>query len=145
MSATKNPGPVPAIHAAMLAVMEEVGAIGKTSKNQQQGFMFRGIDAVYNALHPAFVKHGVFVATEVLDRHETEIRSKAGAQGWRVDAKHAVVFRDDTGFRLLNVSSKAPTLLNNRPVEDERLKDGDVVDIAGNKFQFMSGGGPVAR
>ena len=67
------------------------------------------------------------------------------AQGWRVDAKHAVIFRDDTGFRLLNVSSKAPTLLNNRPIEDERLKDGDVVDIAGNKFQFMSGGGIIAR
>ena len=32
------------------AVMEDVGAIGKDKKNQQQGFMYRGIDDVMNAL-----------------------------------------------------------------------------------------------
>ena len=30
--------------------MGKIGAIGKNSKNAQQGFMYRGIDAVYNAL-----------------------------------------------------------------------------------------------
>jgi pSer/pThr/pTyr-binding forkhead associated (FHA) protein len=60
------------------------------------------------------------------------------AAGWRVAPKHAVIFRDETGFRLLHVSGKGPTLLNNRSIEEERLKDGDVIDIAGNKFQFMS-------
>ena len=30
--------------------MQKVGAIGKDSVNKQQGFKYRGIDAVYNAL-----------------------------------------------------------------------------------------------
>ena len=37
------------IYTAINGIMEEIGAIGKTSKNQQQGFMYRGIDAVMNA------------------------------------------------------------------------------------------------
>lgn len=58
--------------------------------------------------------------------------------GWRVSPKHAIILRDESGFRILNVSSKGPTLVNNRPIEDQRLKDGDVIQIAKSKFQFMS-------
>lgn len=60
------------------------------------------------------------------------------ASGWSVSNKHAVVFRDESGFRILNVSHKGPTLVNNRPVEDQRLKDGDVIQIAKHRYQFMS-------
>lgn len=55
MTATKTP----AIHAAMIAIMRDITAIGKDSKNQSQGFKFRGIDAVYNELHNLLAKHGV--------------------------------------------------------------------------------------
>ena len=41
------------IYQTIDAVMSEIGAVGKTSKNTQQGFMFRGIDAVMNAINPA--------------------------------------------------------------------------------------------
>ena len=53
-------------------VMDDIGAIGKSTKNQQQGFMYRGIDAVMNALNPALVKHKVFVVPEVLEQTREE-------------------------------------------------------------------------
>jgi hypothetical protein len=49
----------PKIHAAMIAIMRDITAIGKDSKNQAQGFKFRGIDACYNELHNLLAKHGV--------------------------------------------------------------------------------------
>lgn len=53
-------------------VMDEIGAIGKNTKNAQQGFMYRGIDAVMNALNPALVKYKVFVVPEVLEQTREE-------------------------------------------------------------------------
>lgn len=54
------------------AVMADIGAIGKTSKNQTQGFMFRGIDAVMNAINPALIKYKLFVVPEILDQDREE-------------------------------------------------------------------------
>lgn len=48
------------------AVMADVGAVRKTEKNSAQGFNFRGIDAVTNAVFPAMVKHGVVVVPTVV-------------------------------------------------------------------------------
>jgi hypothetical protein len=53
------------IHERLLAVMNDVQAVGKNDRNNQQGFNFRGIDAVINAVGPAFRKHGVFVVPSV--------------------------------------------------------------------------------
>ena len=67
------------IYESINAVMNEIGAVGKTSKNQQQGFMFRGIDAVMNALNPAMKKYGLFVVPEILDQtREERTTSKGG-------------------------------------------------------------------
>lgn len=60
------------------AVMAEVGAIGKDSKNQQQGFMYRGVDAVMNALNPAFIKHKLFVTPEVISQKREERVTEKG-------------------------------------------------------------------
>lgn len=59
-------------------VMDEIGAIGKNTKNQQQGFMYRGIDAVMNALNPALVKYKVFVVPEVLNHTREERQTAKG-------------------------------------------------------------------
>jgi hypothetical protein len=69
MSTTNQPE---AIYAAMCAVMADVGAVRKSEKNAQQGFNFRGIDNVTNAVYPAFVKHGVFCTPHVVSC-ETEV------------------------------------------------------------------------
>lgn len=52
---------------AMNAIMKEVGAIAKKDKNTAQGFNFRGIDSVVNAVSPALQKHGVIVVPSVED------------------------------------------------------------------------------
>ena len=60
------------------AVMEDVGVIGKDKKNQQQGFMYRGIDDVMNALNPAFIKHHLFIVPEVLEQRREERQTTRG-------------------------------------------------------------------
>lgn len=60
------------IDRAMIAVMNEIGAVGKTERNQQQGFAYRGIAQIYDAAHYAMAKHGVYMLPEVLEctQHE---------------------------------------------------------------------------
>lgn len=66
------------IYEAISATMNDVGAIGKNTKNTQQGFMFRGIDAVMNALQPALIKNHIFVVPEVLEQTREERQSSKG-------------------------------------------------------------------
>lgn len=66
------------IYQSIISVMEDVGAIGKEKKNQTQGFMYRGIDDVMNALNPAFIKHKVFAVTQVLDQQREERTTAKG-------------------------------------------------------------------
>lgn len=75
------------IQEAIIAVMKEVGAVGKNEKNAAQGFAFRGIDTVINAVSPALQKHGVIVLPQLLDHsYETvEIGAKRTPMG------HAIV------------------------------------------------------
>ena len=68
------------IYEAISGVMADIGAVGKDSKNTQQNFMYRGIDAVMNALQPAMVRHKVFVIPEVLDRTVSELITAKGAK-----------------------------------------------------------------
>lgn len=58
--------------------MRDVEAIGKNKKNQQQGFSYRGIDDVYNALNPILSKHGVFTAPEVVGIQRESVTNKNG-------------------------------------------------------------------
>lgn len=66
------------IYESIAAVMGEIGAVGKKSKNQQQGFMFRGIDAVMNAINPALVKNKVFIVPEIMEQTREERTSSKG-------------------------------------------------------------------
>ena len=59
-------------------VMGEIGAVGKDSKNEQQKFMYRGIDAVMNALNPALVKYKVFVVPNVIEQTREERQGRQG-------------------------------------------------------------------
>lgn len=66
------------IFETITAVMADIGAVGKNSKNQQQGFMFRGIDAVMNALAPALAKNKCFVVPEILEQTREERQTIKG-------------------------------------------------------------------
>jgi len=67
------------IHEAIAYVMKEVEAIGKNSQNKQQGFKFRGIDAVYNSMHDLMSKAEIVMLPEVIERHRDERQSKTGS------------------------------------------------------------------
>lgn len=66
------------IYTAIPAIMDEIGHIGKDKKNQQQGFMFRGIDQVMNTMKPLMAKHGVFAVPEVVETQRSERTTKSG-------------------------------------------------------------------
>lgn len=56
------------VYDRLLRIIEELPAIGKTQRNEQQHFMFRGHDDVMNALNPLLAKWGVFIVPSVLER-----------------------------------------------------------------------------
>jgi hypothetical protein len=58
-------GTKPTVFEALAAVMSDVQAVRKTDRNEAQRFVFRGIDAVVNAVGPALRKHGVTVSPRV--------------------------------------------------------------------------------
>lgn len=66
------------IYETITKVMGEIGAVGKNSKNTTQGFMFRGIDAVMNAINPALVKYKLFIVPEILEQSREERQSTKG-------------------------------------------------------------------
>ena len=66
------------IHELIGQAMRSVGAIGKNSKNQKQGFMYRGIDAVYNALNPVMSELGLFICPEIIGMNREERTSNNG-------------------------------------------------------------------
>ena len=67
------------IYEAISRCMEEIGAVGKDAVNTQQGFKYRGIDAVMNAINPALVKNHVFIVPEVLEQQRQERTTNKGA------------------------------------------------------------------
>lgn len=68
------------IYSALSEINRKVGALTKSRKNQQQGFMFRGIDDVMNELHSHFAEHGVLVIPEIENYDVTErVTAKGGA------------------------------------------------------------------
>lgn len=71
---------VPKIYAAINRVMADLAKVGiaKDRDNKAQGFKFRGIDDVYNALAPLIAQHGISILPRVTRRELTERQSKSG-------------------------------------------------------------------
>jgi hypothetical protein len=85
-------GPDATIHQRMLAILSELPPIGKTEKNEQQNFLFRGHDAVLNALNPLLAKHGVFVVPAVLDRVTEQRTTSRGSVMYEVNLRIQFTF-----------------------------------------------------
>lgn len=67
------------IYQSITKIMEEVPSIGKNQRNKTQGFMYRGIDDVMNALQPLLAKNKVFIVPEILEQtREERVTSKGG-------------------------------------------------------------------
>lgn len=71
---------VPHVYTAIAQVMGEVAKVGisKDNKNVQQGYKFRGIDDVYNALAPHLAAAGLLILPRVLSRAVTERETAKG-------------------------------------------------------------------
>jgi hypothetical protein len=68
------------VYKAISAVAKEMAekGISKDRKNVQQGFQFRGIDQVYNALAPVLAKHGLVILPRITERTVTERTTQKG-------------------------------------------------------------------
>lgn len=74
--------PAPAvdlIHGKIAAIQADIGAIAKEGRNDAQKYNFRGIDQVYDRLHPMLVRHGVFVTSHVVS-HDRQILDRFDRQ-----------------------------------------------------------------
>ena len=63
--------------AAVSAELAQTG-IGKTRRNNQQGYSFRGIDEVLNALAPLLARHQLVILPRILSRECIERETKSG-------------------------------------------------------------------
>lgn len=71
---------VPHVYKSIASVMAKlaVDGIGKDRKNEQQGYKFRGIDDVYNALAPILSEHGLCILPQVKSREVIERQTRSG-------------------------------------------------------------------
>lgn len=68
------------VYARIAAVSAEIAQTGiaKNKSNAQQGYKFRGIDDVYNALAPVLAKHALVIIPRILSRDCTERQTQKG-------------------------------------------------------------------
>lgn len=70
----------PQVYAAIAAVQNDLAhdGIAKDRKNTQQGYAFRGIDDVFNALSPLLARHQLCILPRMLSRTVSERLTKSG-------------------------------------------------------------------
>lgn len=95
----------PMIYGAIANIMKETKAIAKGEKNEQQNFMFRGIDTIMNALHELFANNGVFILPEVVDYNVTEKVTNKGTILYytRAKVKYHFIAEDSSEVCTVNV------------------------------------------
>lgn len=80
------------IYQQLAKILTDVPAIPKEQQNKQQGYAFRGIDDMYNALHGLFAKHQVVILPEVIDKEY--VQQLAGRnQSLATDARLTMRYR----------------------------------------------------
>lgn len=89
--------PCSTIHAALCACLADVEAVGKHRKNKEQGYAYRGIDDLYNSLHPLFAKHRLFVTCDTLSLERGERTTKSGSTLHVVHGRYRVTFHAEDG------------------------------------------------
>ena len=97
------------IYEAISRCMEEIGAVGKDAVNKQQGFKYRGIDAVMNAINPALVKNHIFIVPEVLEQQRQERTTNKGAVLIYSMQRTARLLKQSQLARAWTVETKQPT------------------------------------
>lgn len=89
------------VYSAWTAALEQVRAVPKGDVNQGEGFKYRSIDAVMNAVHGALAAHGLAIIPEAAAQHRTDVQSRRGAAG-----AHLVM---EVTFRVIHASGESFT------------------------------------
>lgn len=92
------------IFSALTSIIGEVNAIGKNNKNQQQGFMFRGIDDVMNELHTLFGKYKVMIVPEVVEYDVKEKQTKTGSVMYQTRTRVRFHFTSEDGSEVVTTN-----------------------------------------
>lgn len=95
---------VPSIVQALAGVADSVREVRKSGHNASQNFNFRGIDAVVNAVGPAFRAHGVVCLPQVEEVDVQPMPLSGGKQATRVVVKVRYRFHGPAGDHLDAVS-----------------------------------------
>lgn len=102
---------VPHVYTAISAVMANLAknGISKDRRNDSQGYAFRGIDDVYNALAPALSDNGLCILPQVKGRSVTEKVNSRGNTLFYVcvDVDFAFVSVKDGSTHIVSVSGEA--------------------------------------
>lgn len=89
------------IYPQIAKVMAGIPSIGKDRKagsgSGEFGYQFRGIDDVYNALHPLLAEHKIFPMPEVLEVERTEVTNNKGKKMLRTTVKVKYTFYAEDG------------------------------------------------
>ena len=101
----------PHVYQAIAEVMQSLASIGiaKNHKNAQQGFKFRGIDDIYNAMAPRLSEAGLCVLPRVLERTVTERATRNGGVLFYVvaDVEYDFVSAKDGSKHTIRVCGEA--------------------------------------
>lgn len=88
-----------AIHEAIINAMRDIAKTGiaKASKNRDQNYNFRGIEAAMNEMSPILIKNGISITASYSDLQVTERESKSGGKLRFVTVKGAFKFETSNG------------------------------------------------
>jgi hypothetical protein len=99
------------VYQAIAAVQGEMArdGIGKDRRNSQQGYNFRGIDDVFNALSPLLSKHGLCILPRCIERSQIERQTKSGGALFytTVDVEFDFVAAEDGSKHTIRVPGEA--------------------------------------
>ena len=99
------------VYQAINAVMRDLSAdgISKSRKNTSQGYSFRGIDDVYNALSSTMSSHGLVMLPRVLSRKcEERASAKGGALFYvTVDVEFDLICAEDGSKHTIRTAGEA--------------------------------------
>lgn len=79
------------INEALVAIMEDVGAVDKGGNNKVQGWKFRGIEQVINGVSPALRRHGVVIVPVASEVEYVERTNQKGNSV--IDSRVRVTYR----------------------------------------------------
>lgn len=99
------------VYAKIAAVQAELAKTGisKSRRNQQQGYQFRGIDEVYDALAPLLARHGLCILPRIISREVIERTTAKGGALFNVtvEAEFDFVSAEDGSIHVVKTFGEA--------------------------------------